>query len=70
MAVAPAAVNTAFQSSSNTSPEMMQRVLADLPMKRFAEADEVAELVLFLCSDACQFMTADTVYVSGGGGWR
>lgn len=70
MAVAPAAVNTAFQSSSNTSPEMMQRVLADLPMKRFAEADEVGELVLFLCSDACQFMTADTVYVSGGGGWR
>jgi 3-oxoacyl-[acyl-carrier protein] reductase len=70
MAVAPAAVNTAFQSSSNTSPEMMQRVLADLPMKRFAEADEVGELVLFLCSDGCQFMTADTVYVSGGGGWR
>jgi 3-oxoacyl-[acyl-carrier protein] reductase len=70
MAVAPAAVNTAFQSSSNTSPEMMQRVLADLPMKRLGEPDEVGELVLFLCSDACQFMTADTVYVSGGGGWR
>jgi hypothetical protein len=26
--------------------------------------------VLFLCSDACGFMTAETVYVSGGGGWR
>jgi 3-oxoacyl-[acyl-carrier protein] reductase len=26
--------------------------------------------VLFMCSDACQFMTADTVYVSGGGGFR
>ena len=25
---------------------------------------------LFLCSDACPFMTADTVYVNGGGGWR
>jgi 3-oxoacyl-[acyl-carrier protein] reductase len=25
---------------------------------------------LFLCSDACEFMTADTVYVNGGGGWR
>jgi 3-oxoacyl-[acyl-carrier protein] reductase len=26
--------------------------------------------VLFLCSDACPYMTADTVYVNGGGGWR
>jgi 3-oxoacyl-[acyl-carrier protein] reductase len=26
--------------------------------------------VLFICSDACEFMTADTVYVNGGGGWR
>jgi hypothetical protein len=25
---------------------------------------------LFMCSDACAFMTADTVYVNGGGGWR
>ena len=32
--------------------------------------EEIAELVLFMCSDACQFMTADTVYVNGGGGWR
>ncbi len=33
-------------------------------MKRFGE------LVLFMCSDGCPFMTADTVYVNGGGGWR
>jgi 3-oxoacyl-[acyl-carrier protein] reductase len=26
--------------------------------------------VLFVCSDACGFMTADTIYVNGGGGWR
>ena len=33
-------------------------------------AAEHAVLVLFMCSDACTFMTADTVYVNGGGGWR
>ena len=32
--------------------------------------EEIGELVLFMCSDACEFMTADTVYVNGGGGWR
>jgi len=26
--------------------------------------------VLFMCSDACEFMTADQVFVNGGGGWR
>ena len=34
------------------------------------EPEEIGELVLFMCSDACEFMTADTVYVNGGGGWR
>ena len=42
----------------------------DIPMKRFGEPEEIGELVLFMCSDACPFMTADTVYVNGGGGWR
>ena len=39
-------------------------------MKRFGEAEEIGELVLFMCSVACTFMTAATVYVNGGGGWR
>ncbi len=28
------------------------------------------EMVLFMCSEACDSMTADTVYINGGGGWR
>ncbi|MBM9593875.1 SDR family NAD(P)-dependent oxidoreductase [Roseitranquillus sediminis] len=70
LSISPAAVNTAFQASSGTSSEMSERLMQDIPMKRNAEPDEIGELVLFLCSDACQFMTADTVYVSGGGGFR
>ena len=34
------------------------------------EPEEIGELVLFMCSDSCNFMTGDTVYVNGGGGWR
>lgn len=70
LSISPAAVNTAFQAASGTSKEMVERLMNDIPMKRNAEPDEIGELVLFLCSDACQFMTADTVYVSGGGGYR
>jgi NAD(P)-dependent dehydrogenase (short-subunit alcohol dehydrogenase family) len=70
LSVSPASVETAFQAASGTTAEMEARILAGIPMKRMATADEIGELVVFLCSDACQFMTADTVYVSGGGGFR
>ena len=43
--------------------ELMERFKNDVPMKRFAEPEEIGELVLFVCSDACEYMTADTVYV-------
>lgn len=70
LSVSPASVTTGFQAASGTSKEMEERIIASNPMKRNAEPDEIGELVLFLCSDACEFMTADTVYVSGGGGFR
>jgi 3-oxoacyl-[acyl-carrier protein] reductase len=70
MSISPGPIRTPFQDSANSSPELMQRFLDDIPMKRFGKAEEIAELALFMCSDACEFMTADTVYVNGGGGWR
>lgn len=70
LSISPASVNTAFQDASGTTPEMAARLVERIPMKRNAEPDEIGELALFMCSDACEFMTADTVYVSGGGGFR
>ena len=70
LSISPGPVKTPFQASANTSPEVMKRFLDDIPMGRFGEPEEIGELVLFMCSDACQFMTADTVFVNGGGGWR
>ena len=70
LSISPGPVDTAFAAASATSPELKQQMLNDVPMKRFGKADEIGELVLFMCSDACEFMTADTVYVNGGGGWR
>ncbi len=63
-------IRTPFQDAAQSSPELVKQFLEDVPMKRFGEPEEIGELVLFLCSDACPFMTADTVYVNGGGGWR
>jgi NAD(P)-dependent dehydrogenase (short-subunit alcohol dehydrogenase family) len=70
LSISPGPVKTPFQDAAATSPELSQKFLDDVPMKRFGEPEEIGELVLFMCSDACTFMTADTVYVNGGGGWR
>jgi 3-oxoacyl-[acyl-carrier protein] reductase len=70
LSISPGPVKTPFQDAAATSPELYQKFLDDVPMGRFAAPEEIGELVLFMCSDACEFMTADTVYVNGGGGWR
>jgi 3-oxoacyl-[acyl-carrier protein] reductase len=70
LSISPGPIKTPFQDAAGSSPELVRRFLEDVPMKRFGEPEEIGELVLFMCSDACPFMTADTVYVNGGGGWR
>jgi NAD(P)-dependent dehydrogenase (short-subunit alcohol dehydrogenase family) len=70
LSISPGPVKTPFQAAAQSSPELIERFLDDIPMKRFGEPEEIGELVLFMCSDACPFMTANTVYVNGGGGWR
>ena len=70
LSISPGPIRTPFQDAAQTSPEIVKRFLDDVPMKRFGEPEEIGELVLFMCSDACSFMTGDTVMVNGGGGWR
>jgi 3-oxoacyl-[acyl-carrier protein] reductase len=70
LSISPGPIKTPFQDAAGSSPELVKRFLGDVPMGRFGEPEEIGELVLFMCSDACPFMTADTVYVNGGGGWR
>lgn len=70
LSISPGPINTNFQAASGSPPEFMTRAVADVPMKRAGEPEEIGELVLFMCSDACQYMTANTVYVNGGGGFR
>jgi len=70
LSISPGPIKTPFQEAAQSSPELIRQFLSDIPMGRFGAPEEIGELVLFLCSDACEFMTADTVYVNGGGGWR
>ena len=68
LSISPGPIDSAFQDIS--SPELKQRMTDDVPMKRMGTPQEIGEMVLFMCSNACEFMTADTVYINGGGGFR
>jgi len=47
-------------------PGIDKKLLRFVPMGRFAEADEIAEAVLWLASDQSKFITGQTITVDGG----
>ena len=63
-AVAPAVIATPM--NADTTPEVLEYMLARIPMGRLGLVDEVAELVSWLSSDACSFSTGAVYDISGG----
>jgi 3alpha(or 20beta)-hydroxysteroid dehydrogenase len=59
--VHPGAVNTAMVGSTD-DPHRFDRV----PLRRCAEPDEVAQLILFLASDDSSYMTGSELTIDGG----
>ena len=62
--VAPAAIETDILQQM--APEYVEAMVAKSPMKRLGTVGEVAELVTWLCSDACSFSTGAVFDLSGG----
>jgi 3-oxoacyl-[acyl-carrier protein] reductase len=62
--VAPAAVRTRLLDQM--SPSHVQTMIDKSPMKRLIEPDEVAELILWMCSGSCTFNTGGVFDLSGG----
>ena len=62
--VAPAVVKT--ELFSQMTEQHIQYMLSKIPMNRFGDVDEVAEMVSWLASPACTFSTAAVFDLSGG----
>jgi NAD(P)-dependent dehydrogenase (short-subunit alcohol dehydrogenase family) len=65
-AVAPTFARTRLTEALLADEPLAQRLLADTPMGRFAEAEEVAAAILFLARDAGSMITGVTLPVDGG----
>jgi NAD(P)-dependent dehydrogenase (short-subunit alcohol dehydrogenase family) len=45
---------------------MKEQLPAMIPMQRMGEPEEIAETVIWLCSDSASFVTAQIISVDGG----
>lgn len=65
-AVAPGYVLTEMTKRGLSNTEWVKLWEEMTPMKRFAEPSEIANVMLFLASDAASYMTGSIVLVDGG----
>lgn len=63
-AVAPGVVLTDMGKSIPETAR--QQMLVHIPMARFGEPEEIASVILFLCSDLSSYITGQTLHVNGG----
>lgn len=65
-AVCPGVIETEMTASLRNNPAQMEKWLADIPQGRLGQPEDVAGLVLFLCSDGAQYLTGQAINVDGG----
>ena len=64
--VCPGYIATPMTAQGMQDPERMARMIASEPVGRMGQPEEVAEAVVWLCSDAASFVTGHTMTVDGG----
>lgn len=66
-AVCPGYIRTPLLESTLTSrPDMEEQIVSRHPVGRLGHPEEIAEAVVWLCSDAASFVTGHTMTVDGG----
>jgi glucose 1-dehydrogenase len=64
--VAPGAIGTQINTKLLDNPELMHKLLENIPMKKMGKPEDVAALVAFLASDDASYITGSTHFVDGG----
>ncbi|PIQ29008.1 3-oxoacyl-[acyl-carrier-protein] reductase [bacterium (Candidatus Blackallbacteria) CG17_big_fil_post_rev_8_21_14_2_50_48_46] len=63
-AVAPGYIDS--EMTDGLTEAKRAEVIQKIPFQRFGRCDEVAEMVLFLSSERCQYLTGQTINIDGG----
>ncbi len=65
-AVAPGFIKTDMTTEFVNNPEVADKVLAAVPLKRFGEAADIANMTAYLCSEEANYITGQVFTVDGG----
>jgi glucose 1-dehydrogenase len=64
--IGPGAIFTPIDKDVEADPEMEKQLLAGIPLRRWGKPEEVAELAVYLASDAAAYLTGSTHFIDGG----
>ena len=64
--ICPGIIETPMGDRIFGAPQVTKWALTFYPLGRFGKPMEVAEAVLFLCSDSSSFMTGQSIVLDGG----
>jgi NAD(P)-dependent dehydrogenase (short-subunit alcohol dehydrogenase family) len=66
VAISPGFVATDLTAGLRADPSRNEAVMAQTPMRRWGQPEEIASLALYICSDGAAFMTGNDVLIDGG----
>ena len=64
--VAPGAIDTPMDAATKTNAKLDAELLNEIPLHRLGKPEEIAGLVVWLCSDAAAYVTGTTMVIDGG----
>ncbi len=65
-AIAPGIIQTDMTKPALSDAATMADWMRRIPLKRLGQPEDVAEVVVWLASDASRYVTGDTIFVDGG----
>ena len=65
-AVAPGFIKTDMTTEFVNNPEVSAKILEAVPLKRFGEAADIANMTAFLCAEEAGYITGQVFAVDGG----
>src|SRR4030042_6535278 len=65
-AIAPSLIYTELAAATLKDPERLQKYLANVPLKRVGQPQDLSGICIFLASAASDFITGQILYLDGG----
>ncbi|MFZ0319977.1 MAG: SDR family oxidoreductase [Candidatus Sulfotelmatobacter sp.] len=64
--IGPGAIYTPIDKDVEGDPDIEKQLMAEIPLGRWGRPEEVAELAVYLASDAAGYITGSTHFIDGG----